>query len=255
MTVPVRDVELTEQITEVHARSRGTYGVPRGHAVLTREGAGCGRRRVVRLTRAAGLQGCRAGTVDDGKRLRSPTSGLLCAPTSLPGTSSSTAPGSTPAGAATSHTSRPARAGSVWPRSSASPPGAWPAGTTADHLRTDLVADALASAGRQRRPARPAIFHSDRGSHFADLAAATPCFQKRRAACREIPNWIWRRHCSLVPGSAKPLTPGPGSLHAVDRRVRSRPPGPVRRTGLRAAQIGRALGWMNLVEQPGSRRP
>ncbi|MGF1338510.1 IS3 family transposase [Streptomyces flavovirens] len=57
MTVPVRDVELTEQITEVHARSRGTYGVPRGHAVLTREGAGCGRRRVVRLTRAAGLQG------------------------------------------------------------------------------------------------------------------------------------------------------------------------------------------------------
>ncbi|RPK70350.1 hypothetical protein EES45_35755 [Streptomyces sp. ADI97-07] len=53
----VRDSELTEQITEVHARSRGTYGAPRVHAVLTREGAGCGRRRVARLMQAAGLQG------------------------------------------------------------------------------------------------------------------------------------------------------------------------------------------------------
>ncbi|MFE9722702.1 transposase [Streptomyces sp. NPDC005794] len=31
---------MTEQITEVHARSRGTYGAPRVHAALTREGAG-----------------------------------------------------------------------------------------------------------------------------------------------------------------------------------------------------------------------
>ncbi len=38
----VRDAELTEQITEVHAKSRGTYGSPRVHAVLKREGAGCG---------------------------------------------------------------------------------------------------------------------------------------------------------------------------------------------------------------------
>ncbi|MFD8687372.1 IS3 family transposase [Streptomyces sp. NPDC059651] len=53
----VRDAELTEQITEVHAQSRGTYGAPRVHAVLKREGAGCGRRRVARLMRAAGLQG------------------------------------------------------------------------------------------------------------------------------------------------------------------------------------------------------
>ncbi|WP_424920408.1 IS3 family transposase [Streptomyces sp. wa13] len=30
----VRDAELTEQITEVHAESRGTYGAPRVHDVL-----------------------------------------------------------------------------------------------------------------------------------------------------------------------------------------------------------------------------
>jgi putative transposase len=53
----VRAAELSEQITAVHERSRGTYGAPRVHAVLQREGAGYGRRRVARLMRAAGLQG------------------------------------------------------------------------------------------------------------------------------------------------------------------------------------------------------
>ncbi|MFE5550090.1 IS3 family transposase [Streptomyces sp. NPDC056534] len=51
----VRNAELTKQITAVHQRSRGTYGAPRAHAVLQREGAGCGRRRVARLMRRAGI--------------------------------------------------------------------------------------------------------------------------------------------------------------------------------------------------------
>ncbi|MEU4094396.1 IS3 family transposase, partial [Streptomyces sp. NPDC026673] len=47
---------------------------------------------------------------------------------------------------------------------------------TADHLRTDLVAEALTAACRQRRPTGPVIFHSDRGcqytsQQFAALAA------------------------------------------------------------------------------------
>ncbi|MGW2326468.1 IS3 family transposase [Streptomyces sp. NPDC001700] len=47
---------------------------------------------------------------------------------------------------------------------------------TAGHLRTDLVADALKTTCRQRRPTRPVIFHSDRGcqytsQQFASLAA------------------------------------------------------------------------------------
>ncbi|MFM9701019.1 IS3 family transposase [Streptomyces europaeiscabiei] len=53
----VRDAELTGQITKVHSTSRGTYGAPRIHAVLKREGTGYGRRGVARLMRAAGLQG------------------------------------------------------------------------------------------------------------------------------------------------------------------------------------------------------
>ncbi|MER6076354.1 DDE-type integrase/transposase/recombinase [Streptomyces sp. NPDC001817] len=37
---------------------------------------------------------------------------------------------------------------------------------TANHLRTDLVADALTAACRKRRPTRPVIFHSDRGCQY-----------------------------------------------------------------------------------------
>lgn len=53
----VHDAELTNQIAAVHQHSRGTYGAPRIHAALQRKGVGCGRRRVARLMRAAGLQG------------------------------------------------------------------------------------------------------------------------------------------------------------------------------------------------------
>ncbi|MFB6980801.1 IS3 family transposase [Streptomyces scopuliridis] len=38
-------------------RNRGEPGAPRIHAVLKREGAACGRRRVARLIRAVGLRG------------------------------------------------------------------------------------------------------------------------------------------------------------------------------------------------------
>ncbi|WP_435280051.1 IS3 family transposase [Streptomyces sp. 1222.5] len=48
--------ELTDQITAVQ-QSRGTYGAPRVHSALKRKGAGCGRRRVARLMRQAGLAG------------------------------------------------------------------------------------------------------------------------------------------------------------------------------------------------------
>ncbi|MQY11028.1 hypothetical protein SRB5_11420 [Streptomyces sp. RB5] len=52
-----RDAELTEQIRRIHTDSGGSYGSPRVHAVLRREGAQVGRKRVERLMRAADLQG------------------------------------------------------------------------------------------------------------------------------------------------------------------------------------------------------
>jgi putative transposase len=66
------DATLTERIREVHERSRRTYGSPRVHAELRALGTRCGRKRVARLMREAGLQGCmrgrRRGTTRRGKR-------------------------------------------------------------------------------------------------------------------------------------------------------------------------------------------
>jgi putative transposase len=53
----VRDVVLTAQITASHARSDGTYGVPRILEDLRAAGEHVGRKRVARLMRAAGLAG------------------------------------------------------------------------------------------------------------------------------------------------------------------------------------------------------
>ena len=55
------DITLTEKIREVHRRSRETYGSPRGPAELRAMGVRCGRRRVARLMRVAGLQGSMRG--------------------------------------------------------------------------------------------------------------------------------------------------------------------------------------------------
>jgi putative transposase len=53
----VADAVLSGRIRGIHARSRGTYGVPRVHAELAATGIGCGRKRVARLMRAAGIAG------------------------------------------------------------------------------------------------------------------------------------------------------------------------------------------------------
>jgi putative transposase len=55
------DALLTEKIRQIHSRSRKSYGYPRVHAELRSLGVRCGRRRVARLMRAAGLRGCMRG--------------------------------------------------------------------------------------------------------------------------------------------------------------------------------------------------
>ena len=67
----IEEVWLTEQIERIHADSGGTYGSPRVHAQLRREGIHVSRKRVERLMREHGLQGaflrrrCRATTRRD----------------------------------------------------------------------------------------------------------------------------------------------------------------------------------------------
>ena len=52
------DARLRERIGALHQASRSTYGAPRIHAALAAEGTHCGRKRVARLMRLAGLAGC-----------------------------------------------------------------------------------------------------------------------------------------------------------------------------------------------------
>ncbi len=53
-----QDGALSERISEIHQRSRQTYGSPRVHAELRALGIRCSRKRVERLMRRAGLKGC-----------------------------------------------------------------------------------------------------------------------------------------------------------------------------------------------------
>ncbi len=52
------DAQLTAQMRAIHQSSRQTYGAPRIHAALATTGLRCGRKRVARLMRTAGLVGC-----------------------------------------------------------------------------------------------------------------------------------------------------------------------------------------------------
>jgi putative transposase len=52
------DAALTERIGKIHMHSRWTYGSPRIHAELQEEGVRCSRKRVARLMRQAGIEGC-----------------------------------------------------------------------------------------------------------------------------------------------------------------------------------------------------
>jgi transposase InsO family protein len=167
------DAELTEQIKAIHAESKGTYGSPRIHRELGHRGVVCGRRRVTRLMRIAGLEGrCK-------KRWRKTT---VADPE---------------AEAAKDLIQRhfgPCREidrryvgdityiatwegwaylATVIDLASRKVVG-W---SLADHMRTELVEDALTMAFTNRRPDEGVIFHSDRGCQytskdFADLARA-----------------------------------------------------------------------------------
>ncbi|MGW3682500.1 IS3 family transposase [Streptomyces prasinus] len=165
----VRDAELTEQITAVHEQSRGTYGAPRIHAVLKREGAGCGRRRVARLMRQAGLTGRHRRrrhrtTIPDPQAANRPDLVLRdfrpdpamvdtrwCGDITYIATEEGWLYLATVIDIAS-------RRVVGW--------------ATTDHLRTELVADALQTACHTRRPAGPVIFHSDRGCQYTSFQFA-----------------------------------------------------------------------------------
>ena len=160
----VVDAELTAQIMAIHASSRGTYGVPRVHAELRLgRGVRCGRKRVARLMRAARLRGIyrRRGkrarpapaVHDDLVRRRF----IADAPDRL---------------WLTDITEHPTREGKVYCAAVLDVYSRRIVGwSIADHLRGELVVDALEMARwRRRPPVGQTVVHSDRGSQYTSWA-------------------------------------------------------------------------------------
>lgn len=161
------DVVLTERIGRVHRDSRETYGAPRVHAELRSLGVRCGRKRVARLMRRAGLTGC------GGRRRKIRTT--------RPGTAeeASAAPDLVMRNFAPGAPNRLWVADITYAKSwegwlylafvldaySRKVVG-W---SMANHLRTELVLDALNMAIHNRRPAAGLVHHSDRGSQYTSV--------------------------------------------------------------------------------------
>jgi putative transposase len=163
------DAALLERIRWIHTVSQGTYGVPRIHAELAAEGTPVGRKRVARLMRSAGLAGV--------SRRRWPCTTRRA------------------------EKARPAPDLVDRDFSADEPNRLWVADITyiptwsgflylavvldafsrrvvgwamANHLRTQLVLDALDMAIEQRRP-DDVIHHSDQGSQYTSIAFGNRC--------------------------------------------------------------------------------
>jgi putative transposase len=180
------DGVLTEMIHPIHHQNRGTYGSPRIHAELRATGRRCGRKRVARLMRQAGLAGCH-------RRRRQPRTTVAD-------------PGATPAPNLVQRNFAPLAPNCLWVAdiTYVRTGEGWLYLATvldafsrrvvgwamADHLRTELVLGALEMALGARRPAAGLIHHSDRGCQYTSLA-----FGQRVHAAGHLPSMSRRANC------------------------------------------------------------
>ena len=166
----VADTKLLQRVRTIHTSSRETYGAPRVHAELRANGEKHGRKRIARLMRAAGLAGAsrrRCGvTTTRRDRAARPAPDLVernfvaCKANLL---------------WVADITFVPTASGflylavvlDAWSRKVVG----W---SMANHLRAELVIDALAAAIGQRKP-EGVIHHSDQGSQYTSLAFGKRC--------------------------------------------------------------------------------
>lgn len=155
----LEDAYLANLIVDIHSMSRCSYGAPRVHAELRLgQGIRVGRKRVTRLLRITGRRGIShrrkgrhrpaAAVHEDLVRRRFVAEGpdrLWC----------------------TDITEHPTRLGKVYCCAVLDVFSRVVVGwSIADHMRSDLVVDALQMATWRRRPEAGTIVHSDRGSQY-----------------------------------------------------------------------------------------
>src|SRR5690349_21782858 len=167
----VADAALTSTIRAVHAGSRGTYGAPRVHAELVdAHGVRCGRNRVARLMRRAGLAGvCRRRAARTTRR----DEAAAPAPDLVQRAFAAAAPDTL---WVADITYLPTWSGFLYLAVVLDAFSRRVVGwSMADHLRAELVVDALEMALRHRRPAAGLILHSDHGAQYTSLAFGRRC--------------------------------------------------------------------------------
>ena len=161
------DEFLTEQIREIHTQSRGTYGSPRVHAELVLgEGIQVGKKRVERLMRQAGLEGIYRRKKHFTTR-RDPRAALSDDLVNRQFTVDR--PDALWVGDVTEH---PTAEGKVYLATVIDAFSRRVVGwSIADHLRAELVVDALQMAiwRRDRREAGT-VMHTDHGSQYTSWA-------------------------------------------------------------------------------------
>lgn len=155
----VADADLSATIVAVHRDSRGTYGAPRVHAELTLGlGLRCGRKRVARLMRSAGLTGVCHPRKTRHRPAPATHQDLVRRDVTATG------PDRVWFTDVTQH-----RAADGWVYCCAVIDAysrrvvGW---SIADHIRSELVVDALEMARWQRQPDPGTVVHSDRGSAY-----------------------------------------------------------------------------------------
>ena len=164
-----QDAELAAQVKAVHEESKGRYGAPRVHAQLRAQGRRHSRKRVARLMRQSGLQGRAAKrwkktTIPDpaaaarADRIRrdftadaSKLNTRWCGDITYIATWEGWLYLATVTGIASRRVAGYAMA---------------------DHLRTELISDALSNAVAARDPEPGVVFHSDRGCQYTSAAYA-----------------------------------------------------------------------------------
>ena len=183
----VSDAELTALITRIHADSRCTYGAPRIHAELMDQGVACGHNRVARLMARAGLVGVsprryRTTTIADPdadpivdlvKRAFGPDTIELDTIYAGDITYIRTWEGWLYLATVIDLGSRRVVGWSM-----------------ADHMRAELVCDALGMAIEHRRPGA-LIFHSDRGSQYTSGDFAKLCEDNGVTQSMSRPGQCW----------------------------------------------------------------
>ena len=165
------DAALLKRICTVHATSRETYGSPRVHAELRAGGEKHGRKRIARLMRDAGLVG--ASRRRQGPITTRRDKDARPAPDLVDRDFTAAGPNQLWVG---DITFVPTSAGfmylavvlDAWSRKIVG----W---SMANHLRAELVVDALDMALGQRRPPDGVIVHSDQGSQYTSVAFGKRC--------------------------------------------------------------------------------